>query len=337
MLSQFFTLVLRLLTIITVGWLSSGASPQSGTTVFVPLVNSSQNPAPGLSPTPVRTSTRTPTRTPTPSPFDPVILAAGDIARCGDTGDLHTAALIEKIPNATVLPLGDNAYESGTPQNYAGCYDPAWGAFKARTRPVPGNHDYLTAGAAGYFGYFGALAGDPKKGYYSYNLGSWHLLAINSDCSPVGGCGAGSAEEKWVRADLAASKAKCTLAYWHHAYYTALAKGGTGPAPAMSAIFTDLYNAGAEIVLSGHIHAYERFAPQNASGSLDAARGVVQFVVGTGGSNFTPLLQPLAPNTLAHQDTVFGVLKLTLHAASYTYQFLPISGQYTDSGTVNCH
>jgi acid phosphatase type 7 len=328
-----FMQVARLLGMLALGWslLSSSnswavqagtstAAPQAVTagSIFIPLVSGGTS----------GSST---------SASDPVILAAGDIARCGAAGTPKTAALIKKYPSAIVLPLGDNAYETGTLAEYQTCYNPTWGAFLNRTKPVPGNHDFLTPGGSGYYQYFGAAAGTPGKGYYSYNLGSWHLIALNSSCGDAGGCGSGSAQERWLKADLTANKNRCVLAYWHQPYYTTPATGGTGPSPAMGAIWTDLFNAGAEVVLSGHIHAYERFAPQNASGGMDAARGVVQFVVGTGGSNFTPLLTPFAPNTLAEQDTSFGVLKLTLHAASYTYQFLPVSGKYTDTGTVNCH
>jgi acid phosphatase type 7 len=327
MLKQSIMRIVRLLSVLVMGWLLAGADMQiaqasptlatAGTKIFVPFVKSIGAPSTGAA--------------------DPVVIATGDIARCGASGDLKTAAIIKKNPTATVLPLGDNAYENGAPLDYANCYNPAWGPFLNRTKPVPGNHDYLTPGAAGYFGYFGAAAGTPGKGYYSYNLGSWHLIAINSSCGDAGGCGSGSPQEKWLRADLAANKSMCTLAYWHHPYYSSPATGGTGATPGMATIFEDLYKAGAEIVLSGHVHAYERFAPQNDFAGVDSARGVVQFVVGTGGSNFTPLLQPAAANLLVSEDTVFGVLKLTLHPTSYTYQFIPISGKFTDTGTVNCH
>ena len=287
-------------------------------------------------PIPTKIPTPIPTRGPTPTSgpsSDPVIVAAGDIAKCGQPGDSETAAIIQGIPG-TVLPLGDNAYENGAPLDYTNCYNPTWGAFLNRTKPVPGNHDYLTANAAGYFGYFGTLAGDPTKGYYSYDLGSWHILAINSNCIQVGGCGIQSPQESWVKADLASTKAKCVLAYWHHPFYSS---GATGNTPQMATIFQDLYVAGAEIVLSGHAHNYERFAPQNSTAGSDPANGIVQFVVGTGGGNFTPLVLPLQPNSAASVQNVYGVLKLTLHPTSYTWQFVSVNGTYTDSGTANCH
>jgi acid phosphatase type 7 len=293
----------------------TGISALTTSSIFIPLVTTGSSTAAGGT--------------------DPVVLAAGDIAKCTNNGDAQTAAIINNI-SGTVLALGDNAYDSGTPTEYATCYDPTWGAFKSRTLPVPGNHDYLTTGASGYFGYFGALAGDPAKGYYSYNLGSWHILAINSNCVNVGGCNTNSPQETWVRADLAANPKKCVLAYWHHPYYTSGVEGITPRALQMAAIWTDLFNAGAEIVLSGHQHNYERFAPQDTNQSV-RVNGVVQFVVGTGGGNFTALSSPLQPNSLTSLANTYGVLKLTLHPTSYTWQFIPVSGTYTDSGTANCH
>lgn len=286
--------------------------------IYIPLVANSNQTQP------------TPTKNPS---SDPVIIAAGDISKCGLPGDSQTAALVQGI-SGTVLALGDNAYDTGTLQEYIDCYGPSWGAFKNRTKPIPGNHEYLTPNAAGYFGYFGARAGDPTKGYYSYDLGSWHILAINSNCSPVGGCGIHTPQNDWLRADLASSQAKCVLAYWHHPYYSS---GSTGNTPQMATIWKDLYNAGAEIVLSGHEHNYERFAPQDSTGVLDPARGIVQFVVGTGGRNFTSLVRPLQPHSAASVENVFGILKLTLHPTSYTWQFITVDGSVADSGTVNCH
>ncbi len=267
-----------------------------------------------------------------PDGGDAFLAAAGDIAKCGFPGDSQTAALIEGLPG-TVLALGDNAYDSGTAAEYANCYAPTWGAFFSRTKPIPGNHDYLTPNASGYFGYFGALAGDPAKGYYSYNLGSWHILAINSNCSQVGGCKQNNPQELWVRADLAKNQAQCVLAYWHHPMYSS---GQTGDNPQMAVIWQDLYNAHAEIVLSGHDHDYERFLPQDANAALDNGRGVVQFVVGTGGGNFTPIIQPIQPNSAVTVEHTYGVLQLTLHTNSYDWAFIAVDGRTLDSGTANC-
>lgn len=252
---------------------------------------------------------------------------------CGRPGSQQTAAIINSIPGA-VLALGDNAYDSGLPTEYSTCYDPTWGAFKNRTYPVPGNHDYLTPGASGYFGYYGAAAGNPSQGYYSFDLGTWHILAINSNCTPVGGCGSSNPETQWVAADLAAHPAQCTLAFWHHPYFSS---GHTGNSSSMTAIFTELYKAGVDVVLSGHDHDYERFAPQDPGGVLDPARGITEFVVGTGGSNFSAILQPLKPNSQTIQNTAFGVLKLNLDPGSYSWQFISVDGSYSDSGTGKCH
>jgi hypothetical protein len=230
--------------------------------------------------------------------------------------------------------LGDGAYTDGTLQQYQTCYDPVWGQFKGQTKPAVGNHDYLTAGAAGYFGYFGAAAGDPTKGYYSFKLGAWHIVVLNSNCVQVGGCNAGNPQEFWLKANLAANPAKCTLAIWHHPLFTS----GTTPGNFhLATFYQDLYDAGADVLVTAHDHNYERFAPQNAQGILDPARGIVEFVAGTGGSNRTPLVFPLQPNSLASNATDFGVLKLVLHATSYDWQFIPVSGSYTDAGTGQCH
>jgi hypothetical protein len=264
-----------------------------------------------------------------------VLVAAGDIASCSSSGDEATAALLDGI-SGTVLTLGDNAYDSGTPSQFTNCYQPSWGRHKARTRPSAGNHDYLTASASGYYGYFGAAAGDPTKGYYSYELGAWHIVVINSNCSQVGGCQAGSPQEKWLRADLAAHPAACTLAYWHHPRFSS----GTshGSSTTMQPIWQALYDANADVVLSGHEHNYERFAPQNPAGQADAARGIREFVVGTGGKSHYGFGTPL-PNSQVRNSDTSGVLKLTLHATSYDWRFVPESGKtFTDSGSnFACH
>jgi len=271
-----------------------------------------------------------PTATPGP---DPVLVGAGDIADCTSTDDEATAALLDGIPG-TVITLGDNAYESGTDAEFANCYDPSWGRHKARTRPSVGNHDYLTISASGYFGYFGVAAGDPTQGYYSYNLGAWHIIVINSNCSSVGGCGAGSPQEQWLRADLAAHPAACTLAYWHHPRFSS---GEHGNHISMRAIWQVLYEADADLVLNGHDHDYERFAPQDPNGVADPARGLREFVVGTGGKNHYAIVTPVANSEVRNDDT-FGVLKLTLRPTSYDWAFVPEAGKtFTDSGSGTCH
>ena len=217
---------------------------------------------------------------PNPLEADPILVAAGDIASCSSGGDEATAALLDGLPG-TIATLGDHAYDSGTPQEFANCYGPSWGGHKSRTRPTLGNHDYGTSGATGYFDYFGADAGEPGKGYYSYELGAWHIVVLNSNCSEVGGCSGGTPQEQWLRKDLAAHPTACTLAYWHHPRFSSGEKYGTNEQ--MTPLWQVLYEHGADVILSGHEHSYERFAPQDATGTMDFERGIRQFVVGTGG------------------------------------------------------
>ncbi len=276
----------------------------------------------------------------------PVVVAAGDIAcdpadasfnggngtatacRMKATSDLALAL----DPDAVLL-LGDNQYEDGALAKYQASYDPTWGRLKAVTRPAPGNHDYGTTGAAGYFSYFGAAAGDPAKGYYSFDLGGWHLIALNSNCAPVGGCGPGSPQEQWLAADLAAHPGVCTLAYWHHPRFSS---GPHGNDVTFQAFWTDLHAAGADLILNGHDHVYERFAPQDPAGAADPAQGLRQITVGTGGRNHTgfPLIRA---NSEVRNAAAFGVLKLTLHPSGYTWQFVTEEGVVADAGAGLCH
>jgi hypothetical protein len=266
---------------------------------------------------------------------DPVILAAGDIAACTSSGDEATANLLDTLAG-TVLTLGDNAYESGTPLEFTTCYAPTWGRHKARTMPSPGNHDYNTPGATGYYTYFGAAAGDPSKGYYSFDVGTWHLIALNSNCGAIGGCGAASPMVTWLRNDLAANPTQCTLAYWHHARFSSSAVHGSSTT--YQAMWQALYDYGADVVLVGHDHNYERFAPQTATGVADPSYGIREFVVGTGGKShygFDPVPQP---NSEVRDSTSYGVLSMTLHANSYDFSFVPAAGySFTDSGSGTCH
>ncbi|HSE04261.1 MAG TPA: ABC transporter substrate-binding protein [Methylomirabilota bacterium] len=263
-----------------------------------------------------------------------VLVGAGDIATCTGDGDEATASLLDSI-DGVVFTLGDHAYEAGTSIEFAACYEPSWGRHKARTRPAPGNHDYLTPAAAGYFAYFGDRAGDPGRGYYSYVLGAWHIVALNSNCAEVGGCGPGSAQERWLRADLAARRSLCTLAYWHHPRFSSGPHGGD---PAVEAFWRALHEHGAEIVLAGHDHTYERFAPQTPDGVPDPARGIRQFIVGTGGGSHHRFEGPPAANSEVRNDDTFGVLELRLGPAGYEWRFLPVGGAtFTDSGRGRCH
>jgi hypothetical protein len=259
---------------------------------------------------------------------DPVVIAAGDIAECGDKAEAM-ARLLDNLPG-TVITLGDNAYPGGAPRDFASCYAPTWGRQKARTHPVLGNHEYGTAGAGGYFGYFGAAAGPAGKGYYSYDLGAWHLVALNSEIAVL----AGSPQEQWLHADLTAHPTACTLAYWHQPRFSS---GPHGSNPVYQSLWQALYDYGADVVLNGHDHDYERFAPQTPAGASDPPHGLREFVVGTGGAGLYPFLT-VAPNSQVRNDTTWGVLKLTLHARSYDWQFIPIAGQtFADSDTGGCH
>jgi 3',5'-cyclic AMP phosphodiesterase CpdA len=265
---------------------------------------------------------------------DPVLVGAGDIADCKElSGAAKTAILLDRI-EGTVFTLGDNAYDSGTPSQFADCFGPTWGRHKARTRPALGNHDYKTPGAAGYFGFFGAAAGDPKKGYYSYDLGTWHVVVLNSNCGEIGGCAAGSPQEKWLREDLGAHPAACTAAMWHHPRFSSAEHGDDD---STKDLWKALEEAGAEVVLSGHDHTYERFAPQDADGRRDVERGVRQFVVGTGGRHEYKWGKLHANSEVRNNDT-FGVLRLTLHPDAYDWEFVPVEGgRFTDSGSAKCH
>jgi acid phosphatase type 7 len=277
---------------------------------------------------------------------DPVIAASGDIA-CApgdpvtDTTCHHgaTSNLLVGAPIAAVLPLGDIQYNSASLSNImgAGAYNDTWGRVKSISRPILGNHE---GSGMGYFDYFNGAgaadgpAGPRGKGYYSFDVGSWHLVALNSNCALLA-CSAGSEQERWLRADLAAHPATCTLAYWHHARYSS---GHEGSNTFMQPLWEALADSDADILLSAHSHDYERFAPLDRNGSLDQARGIRQFVVGTGGAFFTGGLDSLEAHSEVAQNDTFGVLFLTLHASSYDWRFVPEAGKtFTDSGSTSCH
>jgi hypothetical protein len=275
---------------------------------------------------------------------DPVVVAVGDIV-CG-TGTsstapcVHaaTAALVGPIAPNAVLILGDNQYENGTLSDFNAYYHPTWGTHKAITWPVAGNHEYQTAGAAGYFDYFNGTgvqtgrAGNRSRGYYSFDLATWHLIALNSNCGAIGGCGAGSPQEQWLRADLAANPRTCTLAYWHHPRFSSGAHGNNS---SMQAIWQALYEHRADLVLAGHDHDYERFASQTAGGTADP-EGVRSFVVGTGGKDLRSF-STVRANSQLRSSTSFGVLKLTLRPSSYDWQFVAIPGDaLADAGSAAC-
>ena len=269
----------------------------------------------------------------------PVLLAAGDIGDCTRLGDDSTAMLLDTL-EGVVLPLGDNAYENGTLDEYNNCYAPTWGRQKARTRPVAGNHDYNTAGAPGYFGYFGTAAGDPSKGYYDFTLGSWFIIVLNTGTDVPDNYKAGSPQEQWLRAELASHSEQCVLAVFHHPRFSSiLARDSITYYTA--AIWDALYEYGADLVLNGHDHAYQRFAPQKPDGTPDNAFGIRQIVAGTGGGETLYSLAEPAPagsNIQVRNNTTHGVLKVTLRTGEYDWKFVPSSGAtFTDSGSGNCH
>ena len=315
---------------------SAGAEPCTSPKTYVNLAAGSHafavwatDTAGNADPTP---ASRTWSRS--PDSGDPVLVGAGDIAYCGNDNDEATAQLIDNTPG-TVITMGDNVYDSGSATEYANCYNPTWGRFKSRTTPVPGNHEYVTASATGYFNYFGAAAGNPGEGYYDYALGAWHVIVLNSNCSAVGGCGAGSPEEVWLRSVLAQSTAQCTVAVWHHPRFSS---GTThGSSTAVAPFWQALYDYGADVVLNGHEHLYERFGMQAPGGTADAVYGLREFTVGTGGrSSYGYSTTPL-PNSDV-RGRPYGVLKLILHDDSYTWEFTPVADQtFTDMGTSACH
>lgn len=267
---------------------------------------------------------------------DPVFVGAGDIASCDDlAGAYATAKLIEKIPG-TVFAVGDLAYPNGSDEEFANCYGPTWGRFKDRTRPAPGNHEYHGGGDSGYVRYWGAAAGDPKKGYYSYDLGQWHIIALNSECAKVGGCGAASEQGKWLTKDLSDHPVACALAYFHRPLFSSGLAHGMDTE--LRPLWKILYHAGADVVINGHDHDYERFAPQDPNGKADSEHGIREFVVGSGGKNSHRFFGRAQPNSEARNADTFGALKLTLHPKSYDWEFVPQEGKtFADSGTGNCH
>ena len=291
-------------------------------------------------PTPTTTPTGTPTPQPTPTQppagGDPVLIGAGDICITSSIGNAQaTAALLAANPSAVIFTAGDNSNETGTATQYADCVAKTWGVYKNRTHAVSGNHDYMTAGAAPYYAFYGAAAGPAGKGYYSYNLANnWHVIALNSQCSEVGGCGVGSPQEAFLKSDLAANAGKHIIAIWHIPSFSS--GGAHGNNTAYRAWWDDLYAAHADLVLDGHDHNYERFALESPAAVADA-NGIREFVVGTGGAG-QRALGTIRANSQVRNVGTFGVLKLTLHAHSYDWQFVPVAGgAFTDSGTQATH
>jgi acid phosphatase type 7 len=275
-----------------------------------------------ISPKPVSGSSATATAS------DPVFVGAGDIAVCGKPGAELTAQLIDKIPG-TVFTTGDDAYPRGTAEDFQKCYDPTWGRFKARTYPTPGNHEYYSPNGDPYYAYFGSRSGAVGKGYYSYDLGKWHIVALNSNIDAQ----TGSAQERWLKADLTAHPKACTLAYWHHPVFSS---GVHGNDPKMKDIWQTLYGASVDVVVNGHDHHYERFAPQNPDGKAEPKRGIREFVVGTGGAELRELAT-VRPNSEVQNTATYGVIKFVLQPKSFSWEFIPIQGStFMDKGTQAC-
>jgi acid phosphatase type 7 len=261
------------------------------------------------------------------------LVVAGDIADCRsaaapDSAAEATAKLVEAIPGL-VLTLGDNTYPVGAASEFNDCYTPTWGRFKQRTRPSPGNHDYLTLNADPYYDYFAEIAGPARRGYYSFDYAGWHIISLNSNIDAEND----SAQMQWLRQDIAASKARCTLAYWHHPVFTSGKRGNNGK---MKDVWKALHDAGADVVLSGHDHHYERFAPQNIGGNPDA-RGLREFLIGTGGVGITPV-GTVQTNSEVRNEKDHGVVKFTLRDNDYDWEFIPVAGDtFRDSGSDSCH
>ena len=249
------------------------------------------------------------------------LLAAGDIASCALRGDERTASLLDGL-GGTVAPLGDLAYESGTAAEFRDCYHPTWGRHRDRTRPAPGNHDYRSADGAAYYDYFGSAAGDPGKGWYAYDLAGWQVIVLNSNCGSVG-CGNGSEQANWLAGELATNSAECTVAYWHHPRFSSGKHGGT---TAVDTFWRVLAGGGADVVMGGHDHDYERF------GHID---GIRSFVVGTGGASLRSF-GSTAPGSEVRISGAHGVLVLTLAEGSYEWQFVDVDGNVRDSGADSC-
>jgi hypothetical protein len=300
---------------------------------------------PGVPATPTRAATATAATAPTGNPVSSgdrsspshvaVLVGAGDIADCSSDGDEATAELLGVL-DGTVFTLGDNVYENGTPDEFERCYGPSWGrpSIRNRTRPTPGDHEYNTPNATGYYGYFGHAAGDPATGYYAYDHGTWRIYVLNSNCAAIGGCAAGSVQERWLRQDLATNPRLCIAAMWHEPRFSS---GFHGSSAVTVDLWRALYDGNAELVLNGHDHHYERFAPQDPDGAADPDHGLVQFVVGTGG-RFRRGVGPIEPNSVVTDTDTWGILRLSLADDSWTSEFIPVSGgTFTDRSSGTCH
>ncbi|MEO7664928.1 MAG: metallophosphoesterase [Candidatus Limnocylindrales bacterium] len=267
-----------------------------------------------------------------------VLVGAGDIADCSLAADSDTATLAASLagPGGAIFLAGDDAYGDGSAAQFRDCYGPTWGALRERTHPVPGNHDWQTRALSGYLGYFGASAVNADgKPWYAWDLGGWHIVMLDSNCNATGGCDASSPQRRWLATDLAsdgATSAACTLAIWHHPRFSS---GEHGNDRRTAPFWTALRAAGADLVINGHDHDYERFAAQDAGGAADP-EGIVEMVVGTGGANLRHF-EGARPNSVARSSTRHGVLRLTLAPMGYAWEFVAVGGEVFDAGSGTCH
>ncbi len=291
-----------------------------------------ETPADTATPLPSATATPVPTPTLTSTPLPITLSGAGDIVECGYDGAAQTAALLQELPGE-IFTAGDNSNDSGRAVEYRNCYAPTWGLFMNRLHPSPGNHDYGTKGGQPYYDFFGTRAGVPGKGWYSYDLGDWHIVALNTNCDQVS-CKANSEQVEWLRQDLQSHASQCTLAYYHHPRWSSGLAGSLGW---IAPLFKTLYDNGVDVVVNGHDHDYERIAPLDPDGNPDPQHGVRSFVVGTGGAALRNFSETILPSSEDRIDHVFGVIKFTLYPDHYDWAFLPAGGgPALDSGSDVC-
>ncbi len=341
-------IILLLLVCLAVTASGCGAQPEPARAALTPTaavtatLSASRTPAPTRTVTPTLTSSPSPTFTPTPTvtptPVPAILIGAGDIAYCSDSylGDDQTAQLIaelvDRYPQAQLFTAGDNVQGEGLAWEYRDCFNPTWGQFLDRIHPVPGNHDYMTDDGGPYYQYFGSAAGKPGLGYYSYDLNGWHIVALNSNCNQIA-CGEGSAQADWLTQDLTDNQQACTLVYWHDPRWSS---GLAGSIPAVDTFWRIANEFGVEVIVNGHDHDYERFAPQDAAGaaSPDGAR---EFVAGTGGAP-QRAWGKILPNSEVRNNDTWGVLVFSLFPGRYDWQFVAVAGgDFADSGSGNCH
>jgi hypothetical protein len=313
---------------------ASASAPPAVTSSVAPSSSAPLASTPSASPSASAPPSPSVSAAPSASPVTPqVLVGAGDVGDCSTEEDSRTADLLDDI-EGTVFTAGDNAYENGSAEDFATCFEESWGRHKDRIRPAPGNHDWHTSGLSGYVGYFGdAGRGPDGRSWYSYDLGSWHVVVLDSECGRVDGCGGSSDQGRWLTADLAASDARCTIAIWHKPRFSS---GEHGNDPSVGPFWTALHRAGADVVVNGHDHDYERFAPQDPGGREDRERGIRQFVAGTGGTPLRTFGDPVA-NSELRAAVAHGVLKLTLRDGSYDWEFISVGGAISDRGTAFCH